>query len=71
MNDYKFGNYLYALRKKAGLTQTTVAFQVGVTNKAVSKWENGKSKPNNETLNKLANLYGVSADSLLAKMSNK
>ena len=71
MNNYKFGNYLYALRKNACLTQAAVAFQLGVTNKAVSKWENGKSKPNTETLNKLADLYGVSADSLLENMCDK
>lgn len=67
MNDYEFGNYLYALRKNAGLSQTELANQLGVTNKAVSKWENGKSKPTTETLRNIADLFGVSVETLLKK----
>ena len=67
MNDWKFGNYLYELRKKAGLSQKDLAYQLGVTDKAVSKWENGKAKPGTETLGKLSALYGVSVDALLRK----
>ncbi len=67
MNDYEFGNYLYDLRKKAGLSQNELARQLNVTNKAVSKWENGKNKPSTETLRKLARLFGVSVDTLLEK----
>lgn len=67
MNDFEFGNYLYDLRKKAGLSQNELAWQLGVTNKAVSKWENGKCKPSTETLRKLATMYGVSVDDLLIK----
>ena len=67
MNDYEFGNYLYGLRKKAGLSQTELALQLDVTNKAVSKWENGKAKPSTGTLRKLADLFGVSVDGLLEK----
>lgn len=67
MNDYEFGNYLYDLRKKAGLSQKELAWQLDVTNKAVSKWENGKCKPSTETLRKLAAVYGVSVDDLLER----
>lgn len=67
MNDYEFGNHIFDMRRNAGLTQTALASKLGVTNKAVSKWENGKSKPSTETLRKLAELFGVSVDSLLEK----
>lgn len=71
MNDYEFGNYLYGLRKKAGLSQMDLALQLDVTNKAVSKWENGKAKPSTETLRKLADLFGVSVDGLLTKKKGR
>ena len=45
MNDFEFGNYLCALREKKGFTQGELAERLGVSNKAVSKWENGRSRP--------------------------
>lgn len=73
MNDYEFGNYLYELRSQNGLTQRFVAYELGVTDKAVSKWENGKSKPDLDKLKSLAVLYNVSLDKLLnlSKSSKK
>ena len=71
MNDYEFGNYLYSLRKKAGFSQTELALHLDVTNKAVSKWENGKAKPGTDTLRKLANLFGISVDTLLEKKKGR
>ena len=65
MNDYAFGNFLYSLRKNAGLSQSALAEQLGVTNKAISKWETGKAKPTTNTLRKLATLFGLSVDELL------
>lgn len=41
MNTAKFGNTLSRLRKKLGKTQTELAERICVSNKAVSKWENG------------------------------
>ena len=67
MNDYKFGNYILELRNRAGLSQSELAAEVGVTNKAVSKWEVGKAKPSVETIRKLAALFQVSVDDLLKK----
>ena len=54
MNDYAFGNYLYDCRKKAGLTQSRLAQMLGVTDKAVSKWETGKAKPSTNLIRKIA-----------------
>ena len=45
MNDYGFGNRLYNLRRKCKLSQSELGEMVGVTNKAVSKWEMGQTKP--------------------------
>ena len=65
MNDYKFGNYIFELRSRARLSQSELAAKVGVTNKAISKWEVGKSKPSVETIRKLAALFQISVDDLL------
>ena len=65
MNDYRFGNFLYEKRISIGLTQNELAERLGVTNKAVSKWENGKSKPTTDTLRKMAALFGISVNELL------
>ena len=65
MIDYEFGNYLYELRLNAGYSQKEAAAFCGVSNKAVSKWENGKTKPKVQIIRKLAELYHVSPDHLL------
>ncbi|MBQ9227769.1 MAG: AAA family ATPase [Eubacterium sp.] len=65
MNDFHFGNYLLKQREKKGLTQTQLSKLLGVTDKAVSKWENGKAKPKTDTLRRLAAVFGVSLDELL------
>ncbi len=71
MNDYKFGNYIFELRSRAGLSQSELAAEVGVTNKAVSKWEVGKAKPSVETIRKIAALFRVSVDDLLKKREDE
>lgn len=67
MQDYEFGNYLYALRRESGYTQKETADFCGVSNKAVSKWENGKTRPQLQIIRKLAELYRVTPDELLKK----
>ncbi len=66
MNDYNFGNFVCTLREKKGLTQADVASALGVTPAAVSKWENGSSKPRVEVLFRLAELLGVKPEELVA-----
>lgn len=53
------------LRTKAGLSQDELAQKVFVTRQAVSRWENGETVPNTETLKLLSNLFNVSINTLL------
>ena len=71
MNDFTFGNYIYELRKKAGLTQAELAARLGVTAKAVSKWENGRAKPTTDTIRNMAALFGITVEALLARREEK
>lgn len=65
MNDYRFGNFVFEQRKKAGLSQAELAKKLGVTNKVVSKWENGSAKPTTSTLQKLAVLFEIPIEQLI------
>nr|DAR86802.1 MAG TPA: helix-turn-helix domain protein [Caudoviricetes sp.] len=62
----KFGEKLKALREKHHLTQTDVAKELGVTQRAISYYENNNVAPNDpEALNKLAKLFEITLDELL------
>ena len=65
MNDYRFGNFLTGLRKQSGMTQQLLAHKLGVTDKAVSKWENGRSRPALAQLRRLAEIYKISLDEII------
>lgn len=65
MNDFSFGNRIFNLRTSFKLSQSQLAEMVGVTNKAVSKWENGKSKPTTNVIRKLAAVFHTDIDELL------
>ena len=67
---YEFGEFLYQLRKEKGWTQSELADRLGITNKAVSKWETGESFPETSQLVPLASLFGVSVDELLKGKRN-
>ena len=66
VNDYRFGNFLYTLRCEKGLSQSELGDLLGVSNKAVSKWETGAAKPRGNTLMRLAEIFSVTADELLS-----
>lgn len=66
MNDYSFGNFLYELRSEKGLSQSELGELMGVTGKAVSKWEMGVAKPRPAMLLALASFFGVTVEELLA-----
>lgn len=71
MNAQKTGGYLAMLRKTKGMTQQEAADRLGVSNKTVSKWESGGGFPDITVLPALAELYGVTADDILAGESLK
>ncbi len=65
MTKQTFGAAISALRKEKGMTQLDLARQMGVTDKAVSKWERNLSFPDVASLPKLAEVLGTSVDELL------
>ena len=71
MNDYDFGNKIYELRTRSKMSQSELASKLGVTNKAVSKWETGKAKPVTDTLKKLSVIFNIPVDELLLRSENK
>lgn len=71
MNQEKAGKLIAAKRKEKGLTQEQLAEKLGVTNKAVSKWETGKSMPDLSIIQELCQILGVSLTTLLNGEENK
>ena len=59
------GARIAELRKDKGMTQLELAQQMGVTDKAVSKWERDLSCPDINTIPRLAQVLGVSMDELM------
>ena len=66
MRDYAFGNLVTKLRTELGFSQFQLGKLIGVSDKAVSKWENGNAKPRIATCCRLADILGVSLDELLS-----
>lgn len=56
---------IYELRTKQGMSQEELAEKIYVTRQAVSRWENGETTPNIETLKQLSKLFNVSINTLL------
>ena len=56
---------IFNLRRKCGLSQDELAEKVYVTRQAVSRWENGETIPNTETLKLLSKIFDVSINTLL------
>lgn len=66
MNYDKVGTAISYLRKRAGFTQKELADRIGISDKAVSKWERGLALPDISCLTKLSILLDTDTDSLLA-----
>lgn len=65
MEKYDFGNKLYEYRTQKGLTQKELGKLLGVTDKAVSKWETGESKPRLDKMTQITELFDTSIDRML------
>ncbi len=66
MNTYITAQTIKKLREKKGLTQTELAERIGVTGKAVSKWETSKGLPDISLLEPLSRALGVSVMELMS-----
>ena len=65
--DYnKIGEFIEAERKAKGLTQTKLAAKIFVSEKTISKWENGKGVPDANSLQKLCEVFDVSLNELMS-----
>lgn len=65
MDQKKIGSFLKELRKEKGLTQEQLAENLGVTNRSVSRWENGVNMPDFDLVIELANHFEVSIEEFL------
>lgn len=65
MNSQKTGEFIAELRKQKKITQNELADLLGVTNKAVSRWETGEGYPEITLLPRLAIILGVTVDEIL------
>ena len=70
MKKQSFGSMIQEMRKQEGMTQAELAERMGVTDKAVSKWERDISFPDINTIPKLAEIFNVSVDELMQVKTN-
>lgn len=66
MDQEKIGKFIASCRKDAGLTQASLAERLGITDRAVSKWENGKSMPDVSIMQDLCTELGINVNELLS-----
>lgn len=65
-----FANTIYNSRKERNITQKELADLIGVSDRTISKWENGSTVPDLETIKKLCNELGISPDSIVKSEKN-
>lgn len=66
MNENKIGSFIQLSRKEKGMTQKDLADRIGVSDKTISKWENGNSVPDTEILTSLCQSLDISVNELLS-----
>ena len=64
MDHEKIGRFIAACRKEQGLTQADLAEKLGITDRAVSKWETGRSLPDASIMPELCNLLKININEL-------
>jgi transcriptional regulator with XRE-family HTH domain len=71
MNQQVIGKFISLKRKEKNLTQEQLAEKIGVSNKTVSKWENGKCMPDYSVIEILCNELGITVSELLDGEENE
>ncbi len=66
MDQEKIGEFISEKRKEKGLTQAELAEKLGITDRAVSKWERGKSLPDASIMLELCFILGITVNDLLS-----
>ena len=66
MYENKIGSFIQLSRKEKGMTQKDLADRIGVSDKTISKWENGNSVPDTEILTSLCQSLDISVNELLS-----
>ena len=66
MNQIKIGKFIAECRKKNNLTQMQLAEKLNITDRAISKWENGKAMPDSSIMLELCNELKISVNELLS-----
>ena len=66
MDQIKIGKFIAACRKKKNLTQAQLAETLNITDRAVSKWETGKTMPDSAIMLELCNVLGITVNDLLS-----
>ena len=65
MDQIKIGKFIADCRKQKNMTQMQLAEKMNVTDRAVSKWENGRSMPDSSIMLELCDVLGISVNDLL------
>ncbi len=65
MDQIKIGKFILKCRKEKGLTQSELAEKLGVTDKSISRWENGNTMPDYSLLKELCNELDINVNELL------
>ncbi len=66
MDQIKIGKFIASCRKEQGMTQASLAEKLGISDRAVSKWETGRSMPDSGIMLELCELLKISVNELLS-----